>query len=124
MINQENVHIQELVDQLRSLTSNLEDSVLTEEADAELWVTLLDEREAVIEQISQLLQNGAHFTDRQKEELEKIHVTTQKLLTVMTTKKDSVQKQIANLNKAKTANQQYNGGYGYTPYGAFFDKKK
>ncbi len=124
MNSQENVHLQELVDQLHSLTSKLADSVLTEEADAEMWVALLDEREAVIEQLSRLLQNGEDFTDRQKEELEKIHLTTQKLLPIMMTKKDAVQKQIVNLNKAKAANQQYNGGSGYTMYGAFFDKKK
>jgi len=116
--------LQDLVDQLIHLTDRLEQSVAATEADGEEWEHLLDERENVIEHMTVLLQSGAAFTDAQKEGLRQVHLSTQRLVPLMTAKKEAVQKQIANLNKAKTANQQYNGGYGYTPYGAFFDKKK
>lgn len=120
-----NEAMEALLRQLLTLTLQLEESIHADEPDAQDWVRLLDERMQVINQISSLQEQGEQMTDDQKQRyIGKVNELDSQLIPAMELKKFEVQKRINNLNKSKMVNQQYMGGYGYNPYGSFFDKKK
>lgn len=119
-----NTSLDFLLDDLLRLTISLEERVLDEESEPEEWTKLLDERQVVMDQLSGLFAEGASLTDSQKQTyIQPAFEVDKKIVPIMDREKKKLETQIANVQKSKTVNQQY-GGYGASPYGAFFDKKK
>jgi hypothetical protein len=114
-----------LIDLFR-LTLSLEKIVLDEESEPEKWIELLDERQEAIDQLSELFAEGVALTEAQQQiYLQPTYEVDQKIVPIMNRKKMASDTQLANVRKSKAANQQYGGnGDSYSPYGAFFDKKK
>jgi hypothetical protein len=119
-----NYRVVSLADQLLEITEQLQDAVQRQEPEPQEWISLLEERQKVMEQISDFLSEG-------KVSSESVHVHTirkafeihQRILPQMETKFQGVQKQLSTIQKTKLARHTYydNGPSGY---GAFFDRKK
>jgi flagellar protein FliT len=115
-----------LLNDLLRLTLSLEKIVLDEESEPEKWIEFLDQRQEVMDQLSGLFAEGVTLTEAQKQiYLQPTYEADQKIVPIIARKKMTSETQLANLRKSKAASQYY-GGYGnsYSPYGAFFDKKK
>jgi enoyl reductase-like protein len=113
------------LEEMYTLTLELKANIYKEEADPDEWVRITNARQTIINKLSQLQEHGAELTEDHKQKyLARIYEMDQQLIPAMEAKKNEIQKRIGDLNKSKAVNQQYRGGYGYTPYGAFFDKKK
>jgi flagellar protein FliT len=114
-----------LIDLLR-LTLSLEKIVLNEESEPEKWIELLDERQEVMDQLSGLFAEGVTLTEAQEQiYLQPTYETDQKIVPIMDRKTKASETQLANVRKSKAVNQHYGGNSNsYSPYGAFFDKKK
>lgn len=120
-----------LVEEMFTLTVELQEKVASfdmeeeEEDDSIEWVNLLEQRQSVIDDMELLLQQGQTFSALHKEKLKQIHEIDQQISPLLSDNQKKIQQKIAQLNKSKIANQQYNGGYGgyQTAYGAFLDKK-
>jgi|GEM_PF-1072411 len=118
-----------LLEQLHSLTESLKQQVVDHEHEANdttgNWILLLNERQKIIDLLTLNVGKSANFPDDQgKDYFEKVRLLDQQILPIIRAKMAEIQSQLLSIKKSKLANQQYNGGYGYTPYGAFFDKKK
>lgn len=121
-----NTSLDSLLNDFLINTLSLEQRVLDDTSEPEEWIELLDKRQELIESISGLLAQGFSFTEVQKKNyLQPAYEVDQKIVPLMDMKKQSLGTEIMNLKKTKAVNQQY-GEYGnsYSPYGAFFDKKK
>jgi flagellar protein FliT len=115
-----------LLNDLLKLTLSLEEIVLDEESEPKNWIELLDKRQEVMDQLTGLFAEGISLTETQKKiYLQPTYEADQRIVPIMEWKKNESVIQLANIRKSKAANQHY-GGYGnsYSPYGAFFDKKK
>lgn len=118
--------LESLLNDLLRLTLSLEKIVLDEESEPEEWIELLDKRQAVMDQLSELFAEGLSLTEAQKQiYLQPAYEADQKIVPIIDRKKKASETQLANVQKSKAANQFYGGNSNsYSPYGAFFDKKK
>ena len=115
-----------LLNDLLTLTLSLEIRVLDEESEPDEWIELLDKRQDVMDQLSKLFAEGVSLTAGQKQTfLQPTYEVDQKIVPIMDQKKQASETRLANVRKSIAANQNY-GVYSnsYSPYGAFFDKKK
>jgi predicted metal-dependent hydrolase len=118
-----------LLEQLELLTVHLQKQVFAYDIELEegpgSWLDILAERQRVIDQLSVLLEQGFQFSEAQKKRyLEKVYQMDQQLQPFIEEKMREIQGRLANLQKSKFANQQYNGYGLIEAYGSFFDKKK
>lgn len=121
-----NASLEALLNELLALTLSLEKAVQDEEEEPDTWLELLDERQEIMDELSELFAQGITLTEDQKRlYIQPLFDLDQKIVPMMGRRKQGVEVQMANLQKSKQVNMQY-GGYGssYSPYGAFFDKKK
>ncbi|WP_139491169.1 flagellar protein FliT [Brevibacillus dissolubilis] len=115
--------LKELVD--KEQVEPEEDNQVEPEAYAELWVTLLQQRQSMMNQIDTMIQQGATLSEDLKQRyIARIYQLDQEIAPKVMARKKMVEMQIGKLRRAKTANNQYAGQSGYNAYGAFFDKKK
>lgn len=113
--------LKDLLDHSLELVGLVED----EDSDQEAWVQVLDERQGIMDHVSALLTQGATLTDLHKAEyLAKVYAIDQKLTPIIEERKAEVDAQLVTARKTKQMNQKYHHDSGYSPYGAFFDKKK
>lgn len=114
-----------LKDLLKS-TYLLEKSLLDNESEPEEWIELLNQRQEIMDSLSILFSQGVSLTDAQKKSfLQPIHEVDLTIVPMIHRKKKVLEFEMINMNKSKAVNQQYGDfGHSYSPYGAFFDKKK
>ncbi|MDQ8734017.1 hypothetical protein [Paenibacillus sp. LHD-38] len=107
-------------------THKLEQSVIDEDSEPEEWIELLNIRQEVIDSISELFAVGISLTEIQKKTyIHPAYEVDQRIVPIMDRKKKDLETDMMNLNRSKAVNQQYGEfGNSYSPYGAFFDKKK
>jgi len=92
--------------------------------DGEQWISLLEERQQLMDEISERVRAGEIITDYQKEQyLLTAHKIDQKIIPHMKERMSKVHEQINKLQQVKRARNFY-GEKGYSAFGAFFDKKK
>lgn len=115
-----------LLNDLLMHTLSLEKIVLDEESEPEEWIELLDKRQEIMDLLSELFAVGLCLTEAQKQiYLQPAYEADRKIVPIIYRKKMESETQLANVQKGKAANQFYGGnGNSYSPYGAFFDKKK
>ncbi|WP_054025394.1 flagellar protein FliT [Bacillus sp. FJAT-28004] len=121
-----NTSLDSLLNELLNHTLSLEQRVLDDNSEPEEWIELLNKRQEIIDLVSELLAQGLSFTDTQRKTyLQPAYEIDQKIVPIMDRKKQALGSEIMNMKKTQAVNQQY-GDYGnsYSPYGAFFDKKK
>ncbi|WP_169084615.1 flagellar protein FliT [Paenibacillus sp. PL91] len=107
-------------------TLSLQQRVLDDDSEPEEWIDLLDKRQVVLESISRCLEKGFSFSEIQKKNyLQPAYEVDQKIIPIMDRKKQDLGSEIMNMKRSQAVTQQY-GDFGstYSPYGAFFDKKK
>ncbi|MFJ9501237.1 flagellar protein FliT [Brevibacillus centrosporus] len=112
-----------LLERLLEATDRLEQAVTQKDSDPDTWLSILDEREALILQIEENAVASSALTAAQRQRLTQIHETNQRLLPLIDTRKQGVQKQINNVQRSKQAMNTYSD-VGPSGYGAFFDRKK
>ncbi|MEV5029658.1 hypothetical protein [Paenibacillus sp. LPE1-1-1.1] len=115
-----------LLNKLLIYTQSLEQSVADEESEPEDWIELLDKRQEVMDSLSSIFSQGIQLTEDQKKSyLQPVNDMDLKIHPIMDRKKKLLESEMMNMNKSKAVNQQYGEfGQSYSPYGAFFDKKK
>lgn len=115
-----------LLNELLNYTQSLEQSVADEESEPEDWIELLDKRQEVMDSLSSIFSQGTQLTEDQKKNyLLPVNDMDLKITPIMERKKKLLESEMMNMNKSKAVNQQYGEfGQSYSPYGAFFDKKK
>lgn len=121
MSNSLEVLLVELVD----VTLQLEQIVMNPDSDPEAWLTILEHRQTLFNELDCLL---AQLGTGIPEELKKKYVTeilsiNQKLIPVIQEKLSVLESKIKQQQKRKLMASQYEGS-DYMPFGAFFDKKK
>ncbi|UFJ40043.1 flagellar protein FliT [Brevibacillus humidisoli] len=113
-----------LCERLLETTLKLEAVVSQSDSDAELWSALLEEREGIMDQISQLLSAGEELSATMREQyVEKADEVNRRIRSHMTARKDAVHDQIVQLQRTKQVRRHY-ANSGPNGYGAFFDKRK
>jgi flagellar protein FliT len=112
-----------LLESLLGATHRLEQAVLRKDSDPDEWLTLLDERGNLVEKLKEAGLRGANLNDIQRQQLLQINETNLRLIPRMDERKQSVQKQLNNVQKSKLAMNSYQDE-GPSGYGAFFDRKK
>lgn len=113
-----------LLESLLAHTLTLEKLVLEEEISAEKWIAVLDDRQAVIDQITTMVQCGVQIGQaEEKMYIAKAEEINRKILSVMEQRKLNVGNQLNHIQRSKSARMQY-GDIEFNGYGAFFDKKK
>jgi flagellar protein FliT len=107
-------------------TLSLEQSVKDDYSEPEEWIELLNQRQEVIDSLSVLFEQGISLTDAQKKMyLQPAYEVDLRIVPLIDRKKKILEADMMNLNRSKAVNQQYGeSGNSYSPYGAFFDKKK
>ena len=120
------ISLDSLLNDLLRHTLSLEKIVLEEESDPEKWIELLDKRQEAMDQLSERFAEGFCLTEAQKQiYLQPAYEADQRIVSIIERKKQASESQLANVQKGKVANQFYGGNSNsYSPYGAFFDKKK
>ncbi|WP_419875553.1 hypothetical protein [Candidatus Pristimantibacillus sp. PTI5] len=115
-----------LLNELLIYTQSLEQSVADDESEPEDWIELLDKRQEVMDSLSSIFSQGIQLTEDQKKNyLQPVNDMDLKIHPIMDRKKKLLESEMLNMNKSKAVNQQYGEfGQSYSPYGAFFDKKK
>lgn len=118
-----------LLEELYTLTSSLRQHVLQYESESEegpdIWVDLLDQRQEIIDKLSNLMEHGFTFSETHKKQyLENVYQIDQQVIPLIDEKLKHVQSQIGNMKKSKTVNSQYSGYSAPNAFGSFFDKKK
>jgi flagellar protein FliT len=118
----ENALAASMFERLLSLTLLLEERIMESDSDPEHWVELLEDRQAIMDQISAVA--GPDIPDGLKQEyVQKIREIDKRLIPVIRQKQEQMANKLAKLKQGKTMNKQYMG-YSTPAYGAFFDKKK
>lgn len=112
-----------LVEELLKHTMCLEQKVVQDASDPDEWLAILDEREHLIEQMQGLTETGITLSEATKKALANAHEINQRLIPLMTGRKQGVQNQLNNIQRSKMAMNTYNE-VGPSAYGAFFDRKK
>lgn len=113
-----------LCERLLEKTLELEAVVNQPDSDAELWNTLLEEREVIMAEISRELLAGGELTPALRDEyLAKADEVNRRIFAQMTARKEALRQQMAQLQRAKQVRQQY-AYSGANGYGAFFDERK
>ncbi|MGG1664395.1 flagellar protein FliT [Brevibacillus sp. NRS-1366] len=113
-----------LLQQLLLRSRELEQVVMQEESDPDEWLELLDKRGELMQQIADTTSQGVVLPPEWKAEyLDPFLELDQRIIPIMEEKQDQLSDKIAQLQRGKAVNKQYNG-YGTAPYGAFFDTKK
>lgn len=116
--------LQTLLENLLERTLSLEKLVLSDDSEPDDWVGILEARQEIIGNLTDLFADGVTLSDYQKQHyLGKVYEIDQRLLPIMEKKKEEVQTSLSNIQRSKAARNQYFDS-GYTPYGAFFDRKK
>lgn len=121
-----NASLDSLLNDFLNYTLSLEQRVLDDNSEPEEWLELLSMRQELIDYISELLVQGISFTDTQKKVyLQPAYEADRKIAPLMDLRKRDLEADMVNMKKTQAVNQQY-GDFGgsYSPYGAFFDKKK
>jgi flagellar protein FliT len=120
----------ELLEDLLTVSRHLEQVVtetLTlsdEEAEMDSWVDILVERQQLIDQLEQLVQQGASISEHWKRKvLVPVSEIDRKLKPLIEAKKAYIQSRIQKISLGKKVTHQYNP-YEVNAYGAFFDLKK
>jgi flagellar protein FliT len=117
--------LENLLEQVYSLTEELEQMVIQEEGDPESWVEVLDKRQEIIDQLTSQFQQGDKISDERKTRyLLAIREIEKRMVPVMEQKKREMQSKMVRVQKNKIGVQQYNGYNTSNAYGAFFDQKK
>lgn len=98
---------------------------IVEEADSDLdeWMVILDEREALIQNVQLLLTEGFTLSQQQKQQLEQMQKLNLQMMPLMEQRKENTQRKLEDIRKKKAARNFYNPE-GAAGYGAFFDKRK
>ncbi|USG65317.1 flagellar protein FliT [Brevibacillus ruminantium] len=111
------------VEALLQLTIELEQAVTKNDSDPDMWLSLLDKREAMIHEVDGMISVGCVLTDSHRRILSQIHEINQGLLPLMLNRKQEVQKKLADIQRSKISMNTYHDT-GPNAYGAFFDSKK
>lgn len=113
-----------LLEQLLSITQDLQIKVLRDSDNIDGWTCLIYKREEIIEQISSLQQQGETISDENKMDyLKKVYEIDQQLFPLIEQKYDDLDRQSKNIQKSQYVGAKY-GSYGnINPYGAYFDKR-
>jgi len=110
--------------QLLLRSRELEHIVMQEEADPDEWLELLDKRGELLQKIADATSQGMVLPPEWRGQyLDPFLELDQRMIPIMEEKQDQLSDKIAQLQRGKTVNKQYNG-YGTAAYGAFFDTKK
>ncbi|MBW5468692.1 flagellar protein FliT [Brevibacillus formosus] len=112
-----------LLESLLGVTLCLEQTVLRKDSDPEEWITLLDEREKLVEKLNEAGLTEAILTDKQRRQIVDMNEVNLRLIPIIADRKQAVQKQLNNVQKSKLAMNSYQDE-GISGYGAFFDRKK
>lgn len=112
-----------LLERLFKVTSDLEQAVTLQDSDPDEWLAILDEREVLIVQIGENVIADSELTPGQRECLTRIYEVNQRLLPLMDSRKQGVQKQLNHVQRSKLAMNLYHAN-GPSGYGAFIDRKK
>jgi len=115
-----------LLEDLLSLTKQLERALMniSDEDTGDNWLEMLDERQRVMDQISEQVKRGYVISPEQKESfIAPAYAIDQQLVSLLQERKNDVQSQISRMNSLKKAKSLYSPG-GMSAYGAFFDKRK
>ncbi|WP_312109734.1 flagellar protein FliT [Brevibacillus reuszeri] len=115
--------IDELIERLVAATVSLEQVVRVTDSEPEDWLSLLDERDEIIERIKQSGKNSTSLSNVQQQQFEKIQDINERLLPIINERMQGVQQQLNNVQRSKLAMNSYNE-VGPNGYGAFFDRKK
>jgi flagellar protein FliT len=116
--------VETLLQEMLAHTQLLEQCILNPESDPEEWLKMLDEREKMINELSDLTSKGTHMTEQIREIYDSIHEINKRLVPLMMSRQQEVSGKIAKLKQSQIANKQYKGYGAPAAYGAFFDKKK
>jgi len=110
--------------QLLLRSRELEQVVMQEESDPDVWLELLDKRGELLQQIADTTSQGVVLPPEWKAQyVDPFLELDQRIIPIMEEKQDQLSDKIAQLQRGKAVNKQYNG-YGTAAYGAFFDTKK
>lgn len=112
-----------LLEGLYEATQRLEQAVAVKDSNPDDWLEILEEREKLIHQMQERFNAGLVLTDAQRLQLTQVYEANQRLIPLIEGCKQSVQKQLNNLQRTKLAMNSYNEE-GPNCYGAFFDRKK
>ncbi|MGE5701482.1 MAG: hypothetical protein ACM32O_03050 [Clostridia bacterium] len=111
-----------LVQELMSLTTTLE-QLIAEKKDPTEWLELLDSRQAVIDQLSVILQEGEVSQHVKQFVMEKVFQIDLKLQAAITKQKQDLAVEMLKFQQSKLINNEYNKPVN-SVYGAFFDKRE
>ena len=110
--------------ELLSCSKELELLVQREDSEPEQWLEHLDLRAVLLQQIADGIGRGELLKDEWRDiYLAPFMESHERMSLAMKGRQDDISVKIAQLQRGKVMNQQYNG-YGASAYGAFFDKKK
>lgn len=112
-----------LLENLLEATLRLEQAVIGEDSDPDEWVSILDERERLVDMLQQEGITGAQLTDSQRTQLLRCQKINDCLVSRIGERKQSIQSEINNVQRIKHVRQMYNDD-GPSGYGAFIDRKK
>ncbi|MFF0828371.1 flagellar protein FliT [Brevibacillus sp. NPDC003359] len=114
--------IEELLERLLRETLRLEEIVMQDDSEPEEWLTILDEREKLIE----LLQEKGledRLTDSNRQLLSQVFAINQRLFPLIEGHKQEIQQKLNNVQRSRMVTNSYQDA-GPNGYGAFFDRKK
>ena len=117
-------NLEMLYQQVLAISLDWEQAVLREDAEPDEWVELLEQREQIMQQITEAIQGGAVPREEWRQQyIAPALEVNNRLIPIMEEQKNRLSDKIQQLQQGKTVNKQYMG-YNTAAYGAFFDTKK
>lgn len=121
--------VNEQIHRLVRLSEQLKEQVTTKPEDPDSWVEILDERQKVIEKLSDLAEQGLPLSDDLHQLIGKVIDLDRTSKVLMEKEKKVVHDHLTRIERTKMARKQYadqndNSAYDELGYSYFFDQKK
>lgn len=121
--------MEERLNRLLRLTEKLQEHVLNEQDDPDVWIQILDERQKVIDELQSLTHQGNTLQEHHRQLIGNAIKIGRELGPIMEKAKKNVNDQLKLMERSRLAKKQYAGSEHYGRYddlinSHFFDQKK